>query len=80
MIELIVSGMHCNRCARAIRGAVWGVDPLAEAQVDVQAKWVRIESRQPATRFASAIGASGLDAVIWWDGSPAPTGMPVQRG
>ena len=77
MIELIVSDMRCNQCADAIRGAVSGVDPAATTEMDIAAKWVRIESTQPATRFASAIGASGLDAVIWWDGSPAPIAMPA---
>lgn len=79
MIELIVTDMRCNECADAIRGAVSGIDPAAATEMDIDAKWVRIESMQPATRFASAIAASGLDAVIWWDGSPAPIGMPARR-
>lgn len=79
MIELIVSDMRCNQCAEAIRGAVAGIDPAADTEMDVDAKWVRILSRQPATRFASAITAKGLDAVIWWDGSTAPLAMPARR-
>ena len=79
MIELIVSDMRCNQCTDAIRGAVSAIDPAAATEMDIEAKWVRIESRQPATRFASAIAASGLDAVIWWDGSPAPIAMPAVR-
>lgn len=80
MIELIVSDMRCNQCVDAIRGAVSAIDPAAATEMDLKAKWVRIASRQPAARFASAIAASGLDAVIWWDGSPAPVAMPLARG
>lgn len=79
MIELIVSDMRCDRCADAIRGAVSGIDPAAATEMDIVAKWVRIQSRQPAARFASAIAAEGLDAVIWWDGSPAPLAVPARR-
>jgi hypothetical protein len=79
MIELIVSDLMCDDDKVAIETAVGAVDPSVLAEVDVAGKWVRIASREPATRFASAIGATGFEALIWCDGSPAPVDLPRRR-
>lgn len=72
MIELIVSGLPSEDGKAAIETAVGEVDPSARAEVDLAGQWVRIASREPATRFVSAIRTAGFEAFIWWDGSPAP--------
>ena len=72
MIELIVSDMMCAGCAETISRAIAQVDRAGESQVDVEGRWVRIESRKPAARFVAAITGAGFTPVVWWDGSPAP--------
>jgi hypothetical protein len=78
MIELIVSDLMCDDSKATIQTAVGTIDPSALAEVDVEGKWVRIASREPATQFVSAIGATGFEALIWWDGSPAPVDLPAR--
>jgi copper chaperone CopZ len=77
MIELIVSGLMCDDGRATIETAVRSIDTSAVAEVDVEGKWVRIASREPAAQFVSAIGATGFEALIWWDGSPAPVELPA---
>jgi copper chaperone len=72
MIELIVSDMMCGGCAGTIERAVKAVDGAGKALVDVEGRWVRIESRRPAVRFLAAIAEAGFTPVVWWDGSAAP--------
>jgi copper chaperone CopZ len=76
VIELIVSDLTCDDDKATIETAVGTIDPSALAEVDVAGKWVRIASREPANQFVSAIGATGFQALIWWDGSPAPIDLP----
>jgi hypothetical protein len=77
MIELIVSGLPREGGKAAVETAVGAVDPSALAEIDVAGQWVRIASREPANRFVSAIRAVGVEAFIWWDGSPAPARIPA---
>jgi hypothetical protein len=79
MIELIVSDLMCDDDKATIETAVSTIDPSVLAEVDVAGKWVRIASREPATQFVSAIGATGFEALIWWDGSPAPVDLPLRH-
>ncbi len=79
MIELIVGDLMCDADKATIETAVGTIDPCVLAEVDVAGKWVRIASREPATEFVSAIGATGFEARIWWDGSPAPVNLPSLR-
>jgi hypothetical protein len=79
MIELIVSDLMCDDDKATIETAISTIDPSVLAEVDVAGKWVRIASREPATQFVSAIGATGFEALIWSDGSPAPVDLPLRR-
>ena len=77
MIELIVSDMMCGGCAGTISRAIAGVDRAGTARIDVDGRWVRIETRKGAAPFVSAIAAAGFTPVVWWDGSPAPLDLPM---
>jgi len=77
MIELIVSGLPREGGKAAVETAVGAVDPSAHAEVDAAGQWVRIASCEPAIRFVSAMRAAGVEALVWWDGSPAPARLPA---
>lgn len=59
MVELTVPGMSCGPCARAVTGAVQGVDPNAKVDIDLGTKLVTIESGADVAVIATAIEEAG---------------------
>ncbi|MBE2292239.1 MAG: heavy-metal-associated domain-containing protein [Xanthomonadales bacterium] len=44
-MKLVVEGMTCGHCAKAVTGAIHGLDSDAEVLVDLAAGTVRIDGR-----------------------------------
>jgi copper chaperone len=58
-IELKVTGMSCEHCARAITQAIRAEDPGAEVRVDLAAGTVRAVTALPRDKVAAAIEEEG---------------------
>ena len=61
MVELIVRGMSCSPCARAVTNAVQSVDAGANVSVDLETKRVSIETVADVGRIEAAIEAAGYN-------------------
>ena len=59
MIEFTLPNMTCGHCVRSVTETVQRVDAAAKLQVDLPTHQVRIESQQPAERFATALIEEG---------------------
>ena len=59
MVKLIVSGMRCGPCARAVTDAVRSIDPAAEVEIDLDSKSVLIDTRADVGRIRTAIEEAG---------------------
>ena len=59
MIEFTLPTMTCGHCVRTVTETVQRVDAAARLQIDLPAHRVRIESAQPAERFAAALAEEG---------------------
>jgi copper chaperone len=58
-IELKVSGMSCEHCARAITQAIRAGDPGAEVQVNLAGGTVRATTALPRDQVEAAIEEEG---------------------
>jgi copper chaperone len=58
-IELKVTGMSCEHCARAITQAIRAEDPGAEVRVDLASGTVRAVTALPRDKVAAAIEEEG---------------------
>ena len=58
-IELKVTGMSCEHCARAITQAIRAEDPGAEVRVDLAGGTVRAVTALPRDKVAAAIEEEG---------------------
>jgi copper chaperone len=58
-LELKVSGMSCEHCARAITQAIRAGDPGAEVQVDLAGGTVRATTALPRDAVEAAIEEEG---------------------
>ena len=63
MIELTVNDMTCGHCVNAVTQALKAVDPAAQVDIDLAAKRVRVETRQPRTAVAEALRLAGYPAT-----------------
>ncbi|WP_088279248.1 heavy-metal-associated domain-containing protein [Ideonella sp. A 288] len=59
MIEFTLPTMTCGHCVRAVTETVQRIDAAAQLQIDLPAHQVRIDSQQPAERFAAALAEEG---------------------
>ena len=59
MVEMIVSGMRCTPCARAVTEAVRSIDPAAGVEIDLDSKLVSIETKSDIGRIRAAIEDAG---------------------
>lgn len=59
MVELIVPGMSCGPCARAVTNAVQSVDASATVDIDLTTKIVTIVSGGDLEHIKSAIEDAG---------------------
>lgn len=62
MIELKVDNMTCGHCVNAVTKALKAVDPQARVDVDLEAKRVRVETRQPVDLLTKALDEAGYPA------------------
>ena len=62
MIELKVDNMTCGHCVSAVTKALKAVDPEARVDVDLEAKRVRVETRQPVDLLTKALDKAGYPA------------------
>ena len=63
MIEYTVQDMTCGSCVKRITKAVKDLDPLAQVDVDLQARRVRIESKQSPDALRAKITEAGYTPV-----------------
>lgn len=59
MMELVVRGMSCSPCARAVTNAVHGVDADAGVRIDLETKAVSVETDADEARIVAAIEEAG---------------------
>ena len=59
MIEFTLPTMTCKHCVQTVGKTVAAVDPVAKAEIDLEAHRVRIESARPAEAFAAALAEEG---------------------
>lgn len=65
-MKLLVDGIRCGDCVRAISNAVLGVDVGARVKVDVASRHVGIAGRMSLEQARTAIESRGfrIDAVL----------------
>jgi len=56
-----VQGMSCGHCVKAITQAVQAKDPVADVQVDLGAKTVRVQSSLPVDTLVAVIREEGYE-------------------
>lgn len=61
VIELVVGGLSCGHCVRAVERAVQAHDPAAKVAVDLASGRVRIEGDLSREQAAAAIAAEGYE-------------------
>jgi copper chaperone CopZ len=64
MFRLDVPHMKSDQCRVTIMGALMGVDPRAQCDVDVPAKRVAVESTFPPSDFVEALEEVGYSSFI----------------
>jgi copper chaperone len=62
MYSLKVEKMSCGGCAARVTRTVHALDPQAKVEVSLKDGLVQIDSTEPATSVAAAIGAAGFPA------------------
>ncbi|MBZ8142417.1 heavy metal transporter [Rubrivivax gelatinosus] len=60
MIELTLPTMTCGHCVKTVTETVHAVDPAAAVTIDLPTHALRIESSEPAARFAAALTEEGF--------------------
>ena len=64
MVELIVTGMRCGPCGRAVTEAVQSIDPAASVDVNLDNKRVSIESTAKIDDIRTAIEGAGYQVEM----------------
>lgn len=63
-VRLDISGMSCDHCIRAVRGALEGVDGATVESVELGTAQVRYDPEQTSpARLADAVSDEGYEAV-----------------
>ncbi len=62
-LELLVRGMDCAHCVRAVTNAIQAEDPAAEVTVDLSTGKVRATTSLPRERVEAAIREEGYESV-----------------
>jgi copper chaperone len=57
-----VPGMNCGGCLRAVTRAVQALDPQAQVEADLEARIVRVVSRQSEPSLLKALSDGGYPA------------------
>lgn len=64
MYNFQVSDMTCSHCVATVEKAVKSVDAAAKVDIDLGSLAVKIESEEPAERFAQAIEDAGYTGQL----------------
>jgi copper chaperone len=59
MLTLNVPDMSCGHCVQAIMQALTTLDPMAEVQVDLEAKTVKVRTNAADAAVRAAIAEAG---------------------
>ena len=57
-MKFLITNMTCGGCARGVTRAIEKVDANAKVDVDLQSKWVSVESTASAADLAAALSAA----------------------
>ena len=60
---LIVEGMTCGHCERAVTNALVRLDPQAKVSIDRSTKEVKVNSQQPRSELAQAVEEEGYSVA-----------------
>lgn len=60
---LIVEGMTCGHCERAVTNALVRLDPQAKVSIDRSTKEVKVSSQQPRSELAQALEEEGYSVA-----------------
>jgi len=63
VIELTVDNMTCAHCVSTVTRTLKALDPQASVDIDLEAKRVRVESREPREMLARALSQAGYPAT-----------------
>ena len=61
--KVIIQGMACNHCAKAVRAALEGLKGVSAVEVDLDAGIAYVESRGEVTGIKEAIEEIGFDVT-----------------
>jgi copper chaperone len=62
-MQFTVPNMTCGHCVKSITSAVHSVDSAAQVDIDLPARLVRIETKQPSAIVEDAIRAAGYETL-----------------
>ncbi|MBF9197793.1 heavy-metal-associated domain-containing protein [Microvirga terrestris] len=57
-----VPGMNCSGCQRAVTRAVQAIDPQAQVEADLEARTIKVTSRQSEASLLNALSNGGYPA------------------
>ena len=60
---LIVEGMTCGHCERAVTNALVRLEPQAKVSIDRSTKEVKVSSQQPRSELAQAVEEEGYSVA-----------------
>ena len=60
---LVVEGMTCGHCERAVTNALVRLDPQAKVSIDRSTKEVKVSSQQPRSELAQAVEEEGYSVA-----------------
>jgi copper chaperone len=61
--HLVVKGMSCGHCVRAVTNAVTAIDPQAQVQIDLPSGKVGVTTQASAEAVKAAIAEEGYEIV-----------------
>ena len=59
-----VPGMNCGGCLRAVTRAIQALDPQAQVEAELEARIVKVVSRQSEASLLNALSSGGYPAQI----------------
>ena len=57
-MKFLITNMTCGGCARGVTRAIQKVDAEAKVEVDLDSKWVSVDSSAAAADIAAALSAA----------------------
>lgn len=61
LLNLVVPGMTCGHCQRAVTEALVALDAQAEVKVDLQTKQVAVNTQASRSEVVAALGDAGYE-------------------